>query len=375
MPIEYGPFTAGSGRTVSSQKWQRMARAWRGDGVIYENYGATSLQVSADGSGMTVQVSDGEALLQGEYFRVYDGPEPLVIAAADGTYDRIDLVVVRMDRVAETVALTVLTGDPAATPAAKTPTTNDSVWEIPLAEVRVAAGATSIGSGDVTDRRGAARHVGGPYIERARTITIAVGDDAQAVQDAADHYIAPGETVYLVLADGVHKRSEPLYIRGWYGGGTLIVTSAAGDTTKHTTQPVTLDFTGAACWGVVVDNCTVNVVVRDIKVLVDDGQVGILVNDNNAANVQILGCYADGGGTTVSRGIATLSGQVYISNCYANNCYIGIGAYGASVVHAVNCSYDTIQPVLGAGVTGVLVRAGTVITGSTADVAGSGLYT
>jgi len=150
---EYFPFANGPGRLITSLQWQRLASLWRPTGVVEDNYGNSSLRVSANGSGMVVYVEDGEALVQGEYLRLWDGPEALAVDAADTTHDRIDLVVVRLDRVNETMDLAVVKGTPSATPVAPSPIQGASIVEVPLAQVRVRAGTTVIESTDIQDRR------------------------------------------------------------------------------------------------------------------------------------------------------------------------------------------------------------------------------
>ncbi len=153
MTMVYRPTMSGNGRIVETAQWNALMKRFRGDGVLKDDYGLTSLQVSVDGSGgMQVTVAPGEALMLGGLWTL-DAAETLVIEAADGTYDRIDVVVARFDRVTETASLAVLKGTPAATPVAETPTQNAAVWELALAEVRVRAGVTAIEASDVTDVR------------------------------------------------------------------------------------------------------------------------------------------------------------------------------------------------------------------------------
>jgi len=327
MVMVYRPTVSGEGRVVRTAQWNALMKRFRRDGVLTDDYGATSLQVSADGSGMQVTVAAGEALMLGGLW-TSDADEPLIIEAADGTYDRIDLVVARFDRVTETASLAVLKGVPAATPVPKTPTRNASVWEIELARIHVSAGVTSINAGDVEDRRTRSDVIPhlhpAPYAGGERIINVAAGDDPQVVMDLADHYIRPGETVKIVLANGVFTFSKSLYVRGWYGAGELIITSAAGDETLHDDQPVTLDFSGAASSGLTVIDCTVPVRIVDLRIVVDTANVNnhaISVYDGKA---EIVGCYVEGSGVDYGMGIFIGDAVAVVKSCYVSNVEFGV---------------------------------------------------
>jgi hypothetical protein len=120
------------------------------------------LAVSANGTpNMSVNVAAGscfvtgtESFGQGLFVGHNDATKNLAIAAADATNARYDLIVARF--YGETVAvgsrkfaLEVVTGSPAASPADPAVPANATV----LARVTVGAAATSITSGNITDRR------------------------------------------------------------------------------------------------------------------------------------------------------------------------------------------------------------------------------
>lgn len=113
------------------------------------------MEVTANGSGMQVYVKTGECRVRSH--RGYLGSQAtLAIDTANSTNPRWDLVVARVTYgTTSTMELAVKTGTPAASsPSVPAPTqTAGSVWEIPLAQVYVAAGAHSIASTDVRDRR------------------------------------------------------------------------------------------------------------------------------------------------------------------------------------------------------------------------------
>jgi len=145
---EYYPFDAGTGGNSGESRWAVMARFFRNSGVIPAGELSdlsitTELDVFADSSGMLVKVRAGVAFVQGFVGRL-DSQQSLDIATADGTYNRIDLVVARLNRTDQKVQIAVVTGTPAATPSAPDLTQNSVTWEIPLAEVLVDNGVSTI---------------------------------------------------------------------------------------------------------------------------------------------------------------------------------------------------------------------------------------
>lgn len=91
---------------------------------------------------------------QGSYYTVNDGTVNLAIAAANPTNPRIDLVVASVQDSyysgsTNTTVLQVVTGTPASSPSPPTPPSNTVV----LAQIAVAANATQITSGNITDER------------------------------------------------------------------------------------------------------------------------------------------------------------------------------------------------------------------------------
>jgi hypothetical protein len=114
---------------------------------------ATPLAVTGDGSGMNVKVAAGQAMIRGHYF-LNDAQVTLSIAAANATLARIDSVVINLDPSTNAATLAVVTGTAAASPVAPTLTQTDAgVYQLLLAQVAVAAAATSITAGNVTDSR------------------------------------------------------------------------------------------------------------------------------------------------------------------------------------------------------------------------------
>jgi len=121
-----------------------------------------SMAVTANSPvGMSVLVASGWAAIvgttqanMGTYMAYNDATDTLAIATADPTNPRIDRVVVTVNDAyysgaTNNVVLSVLTGTPAGSPTAPATPANS----ISLATIAVAAGALSIGSGNITDTR------------------------------------------------------------------------------------------------------------------------------------------------------------------------------------------------------------------------------
>lgn len=103
--------------------------------------GGNALKVSADGSGMVVQVADGAAFHSGFRAVLSGGPAAVPVQPA-GSTTRTDRVVLRWDTTANEAVLVCLTPDDPA-----------EDFDLHLADVTVAAGAVVIAGSAVTDRR------------------------------------------------------------------------------------------------------------------------------------------------------------------------------------------------------------------------------
>jgi hypothetical protein len=144
------PFeNADTNETQYSRLLRHLTKFGRGgvNGVPGDN----NLKVSA-GTGMTVSVSSGQALVRGHFY-ISTAAEVLNIGAS-GALPRIDSVVLRLDPSADSIILAIVAGTPNATPSAPTLTQNDTtVFELLLANVLVAAGVSNITEGAISDFR------------------------------------------------------------------------------------------------------------------------------------------------------------------------------------------------------------------------------
>jgi len=148
MAETYWPFANIDTTTTQFSQWSRNI----GEGVK-GSFNTTDLKVTAPGTGMTVSVATGQAMIRGHYY-YNTTAATLAITTANATNPRIDAVVVNLDPSVNSAVLTVVAGTPAASPVAPTLTQTDgAVYQFLLATVLVPAAAASIASGNVTDAR------------------------------------------------------------------------------------------------------------------------------------------------------------------------------------------------------------------------------
>lgn len=113
---------------------------------------ATAMQVTAV-SGMTVQVAAGWGFIKCKYINNTAAAQ-FTLAAADVVLNRIDRVVIRLDKDNRTMSLAIKQGTAASTPTAPALTRQSSgIWELSLAQIYVGAGVTSITQANITDER------------------------------------------------------------------------------------------------------------------------------------------------------------------------------------------------------------------------------
>lgn len=120
---------------------------------VYGSPATTDLKVFGDSSGLQVKVPAGFAIVRGHAYNS-SAEETLTITAANATNPRNDLIVLKLDPTANSIVLAVKTGTAASSPSDPSLTqTDEGTYELAIARVSVAAGATTIASGNVTDLR------------------------------------------------------------------------------------------------------------------------------------------------------------------------------------------------------------------------------
>jgi hypothetical protein len=141
------PFS--TSQVATEDQWSRMARMFCPDGVAMASPADPALKVTANGTS-SVSVAAGEAMVNGFKYRL-TAPKSLTVPTNFGNASpRVDLVVLRCSQTANTCVATYRTGGTFAPALA---TDRNDVFDVPIAQVTVAAGSTVAASGAVVDRR------------------------------------------------------------------------------------------------------------------------------------------------------------------------------------------------------------------------------
>lgn len=136
-------------RVYTAEDFAAERAAFVSNGVAAD--GALAVSPSAAG-GLCIDVATGVAVIDGHtYFNT--ATLALQVEAAHATLPRVDLCVLRLDLDAREMRCHLKSGTPSLTPAAPALLSTDTVHEIALARVFVAAGATVLTAADITDQR------------------------------------------------------------------------------------------------------------------------------------------------------------------------------------------------------------------------------
>lgn len=150
MALKYGFFNSENGdRKYNADDISNFFYKLISDGVLATP--STNLQVQAS-DGMKVLVAPGYGMICAKYINATTA-QSVQLEAADIALNRIDRIVLRLDRNARQITIEAKTGTPSASPAIPSITRTDDVWELSLARIYVAAGATSITQAEITDER------------------------------------------------------------------------------------------------------------------------------------------------------------------------------------------------------------------------------
>lgn len=139
-----------SDQSVGESQWNAAAKWFLGSGVRKDEL--NEMEGFGDSSGLQVKVRTGRFW---GYAQFVENPaeQTLALATADATNPRIDRIVLRVDWAGNLAELDILTGTPAGSPTPPSLSRTGTIWEYSLAKVAVAANATVINSGNVTDER------------------------------------------------------------------------------------------------------------------------------------------------------------------------------------------------------------------------------
>lgn len=149
--ITSGFFTSRNGdRKYTAEQIGEYFKGLIGNGVFADV--SNALQVQQISGAMQVNVLAGRAFIDC-FWLDNDSAYMVPITQSEIALDRIDSIVVQLDKTLRKMSIQYLEGTPAATPAAPSLTREDLVKEYRLANIYVAAGATSISQSNITDTR------------------------------------------------------------------------------------------------------------------------------------------------------------------------------------------------------------------------------
>lgn len=153
----------------SAAEWAAQWALQHGVGSAFPNYGILkgtgsgsyeALDVTATNPVSTdIEIQIGAALVNGWLYRSTAVETKAIGANASGN-PRIDTVIIRIDFVAQTIRLVVKQGTPAASPARPTLQQDATYWEIPLADIAVANGFSTISQANISNRNRSVQDAG-----------------------------------------------------------------------------------------------------------------------------------------------------------------------------------------------------------------------
>lgn len=140
-------------RYYTADEFAEYFRQFIRNGIF--NGSGDNLQVGAKGQDMRTFIKPGYAWIEGYLYKIDIEPLELYHPMAHASLDRIDRVVIRLDKTLKNrfVKAFVLTGTPAETPQVPELTRNENIYELSLAQVRVLAGKSFIEAYQITDER------------------------------------------------------------------------------------------------------------------------------------------------------------------------------------------------------------------------------
>lgn len=182
---DYFAFETGDGSTLTEDRWGEIFSWMRTNGILSIN---VPLDTSSDFAvnpatspvGTQVQVENGETIINGYFGKLSSGPSVIDITANSSGDPRIDIVTLQLDKTNDNISIVVEEGTPDPSPVPPDLIQTSTVWQIALAYVTVADGATEIDSGDISDQR--TRSVQGDSGSSAVTLTNA-GSGSTLVND------------------------------------------------------------------------------------------------------------------------------------------------------------------------------------------------
>ena len=150
MALTYGFFNSLNGdRTYNADQMSSMFEGLISDGV-YES--VDNAFIVTPSSGLTLSVGSGRAIV-GEKWVKNDANTTITLNAAHVTLNRYTAIVLRKDIANRQISIKMIDGENASNPTKPSILRNSSYYDLCLAYVYVASGATAITSANITDMR------------------------------------------------------------------------------------------------------------------------------------------------------------------------------------------------------------------------------
>jgi hypothetical protein len=183
--------TVGDAGPYTDQHWHELYRYIIGLGGNRDNVGVflgsgsqpnDGLRVVQQGpAAAAVNVLEGAALVHGiAYFS--DAIESFPVAVNASGNPRVDTIILQADYALQEARLDILTGTPAASPVPPSLTQNAGVlWEIPIADIAVSSGFTTIVQANITPRHEYVNAPPGVYLDHVLNNAGSALQDGQVV--------------------------------------------------------------------------------------------------------------------------------------------------------------------------------------------------
>lgn len=138
-------------RVYKAEDFADYFASFIGNGVFAKH--SNQLRVSQqDSPNMSVKVLSGQAWINGWWYE-NTSEKTLMIDPADGTLDRIDIVVVQLNLANREISVLLQKGTPSASASAPILNRDEDLYELKLAEIDVSHGTINIDDGKITDTR------------------------------------------------------------------------------------------------------------------------------------------------------------------------------------------------------------------------------
>lgn len=171
----------GGDRLYDADSFEKWIKKFFTTGVF-----SGDLEVTA-GTGMSVSIASGYVNVNGK-IKLFEDDTVLTLSMADSTNPRIDTVVIERNDNNREITAKIVMGTPSAIPAPVAPIRTDTVYQLVVAEIYVAAGVTQILNSNITMKKS------DPTLCGIITGTVAQNQMVFSTQD-----LTPGESE---LADG-----------------------------------------------------------------------------------------------------------------------------------------------------------------------------